>query len=158
MYGLEIGRIFHVLGVVIWIGGVAFVTLVILPTVKKWKSAEDRIELFEKIEHRFIIIAKITSMITGLSGFYMISKLHAWERFLYASYWWMWGMVIVWLIFTLLIFIIEPLFLHKKMMEMAKNDPEKAFKKMQKMHTHLLWLSLLTIVGAVAGSRGWLFF
>ena len=158
MYGLEIGRILHVLGVVIWIGGVAFVTLVILPTIKNWKSANDKIELFERIERRFSLIAKITSLITGLSGFYMISKLHAWERFLHVSYWWMWAMVIVWLTFTLLIFIFEPLFLHKKMMDMAKNNPEKAFTKMKKMHTHLLWLSLLTIVGAVAGSRGWLFF
>jgi uncharacterized membrane protein len=158
MYGLEIGRILHVLGVVIWIGGVAFVTFVLLPTIKRWKAAEERIELFEKIEHRFSLIAKIASLVTGLSGFYMISKLHGWERFLHISYWWMWAMVLVWLIFTLLIFVIEPLFMHKKMIEMAKTDPERAFNKLQKMHVHLIWLSLLTIIGAVAGSRGWLFF
>ena len=138
MYGLEIGRILHILGVVIWIGGVSFVTMVILPAVKKLKTAEERIQFFEKVEKRFSFIAKITSMITGLSGFYMISKLQAWTRFIDASYWWMWAMVIVWLIFTLLLFVFEPLFMHKKIMEQAKTDPDSTFKKIQKMHLHLL--------------------
>ncbi len=158
MIGLEIGRVLHILGVVFWIGGVAFVTTIILPAVKKFKSAEEGIEFFEKVEHRFSLQAKITTLITGLSGFYMISKLHAWERFLYLSYWWMWAMVIVWLIFMLMLFVFEPLFLKKCLMEKAKTDPEATFKKIQKMHLHLLWLSLLTIIGAAAGSHGWLFF
>lgn len=158
MIGLEVGRILHVLSVIIWIGGVAFVTTIIIPAIKKFKSAEEGIEFFEKVESKFALQAKITSLITGLSGFYMISKLHAWSWFLNPSYWWLWAMVIVWLIFTLMLFILEPLVLKKRMMELAKKDPQKAFKKMQKMHLHLLWLSLLTIIGAVAGSHGWLFF
>ena len=67
-------------------------------------------------------------------------------------------MVIVWLIFTLMLFVIEPFFLKEKLIERAKTDPEGAFKKIQKMHAHLLWISLLTIIGAVAGGHGWLFF
>ena len=158
MIGLEIGRILHMLGVVFWIGGVAFVTTIILPIIKKFKSAKEAIEFFEKVEHRFAIQVKIASLITGLSGFYMISKLHAWERFLYLSYWWMWAMVIVWLIFTLMLFVIEPFILKNKLIERAKTDPDSTFKKIQKMHLHLLWISLLTIIGALAGSHGWLFF
>jgi len=158
MIGLEIGRILHILGVVFWIGGLAFVTTIILPTIKKFKSAEEAIEFFEKVEQRFSIQVKIASLITGLSGFYMISKLKIWGWFLDPSYWWMWAMVIVWLIFTLMLFVIEPLILKKRWMEKAKTDPEAVFKKMQKMHLHLLWISLLTIIGALAGSHGWLFF
>ena len=158
MIGLEIGRVLHILGVVFWIGGVAFVATILLPAIRKFKSAEEGIEFFEKVERKFQLQAKITSLVTGLSGFYMISKLKAWGWFLIPSYWWMWAMVIVWLIFTLLLFVIEPLFLQKEMMERVKTDPEAAFKKIQKMHYHLLWLSLLTIIGAVAGSHGWLFF
>ena len=67
-------------------------------------------------------------------------------------------MVIIWLIFTLMIFVFEPLFLKKRFIEKAKADPERAFHKNQKMHSHLLWLSILTIIGALAGSHGWLFF
>ncbi len=158
MIGLEIGRIIHILGVVFWIGGVAMVTTIILPAIKKFKSPEDRVEFFEKVERRFQIQARITTMATGLSGFYMISKLHAWNRFLDSSYWWMWAMVIVWLIFTLMLFVFEPFILKNKMIEKAKTDPEGAFKKIQTMHAHLLWISLLTIIAAVAGSHGCLFF
>ena len=158
MIGLDIGRILHILGVVFWIGGLAMVTLVILPAVKKFKSPEERIEFFELVESKFSSIAKIASLVTGLSGFYMISKLKAWSWFLDASYWWMHLMLIIWLIFTLMIFILEPMMLKKRMKEKAKEDPEATLNKIQKTHSHLLWLSILTIIGAVAGSHGWLFF
>jgi uncharacterized membrane protein len=156
--GLDIGRILHILGVVFWIGGLAIVTLVILPSVKKFKSAEERIEFFEIVENKFSSVAKVASLVTGLSGFYMISKLKVWSWFLDASHWWMHLMVIIWLIFTLMIFVLEPLFLKKRFIEKAKADPEGTFNKIQKTHSHLLWLSILTIIGAVAGSHGWLFF
>ncbi len=38
MYDLAIARILHILGVVLWIGGVAFVTTVLLPTVKQLRA------------------------------------------------------------------------------------------------------------------------
>jgi uncharacterized membrane protein len=158
MIGLEIGRILHILGVVFWIGGVAMVTTIILPAIKKFKSLEEGIEFFEKVERRFQIQARVTTLVTGLSGFYMISKLKAWSWFLDASYWWLWAMVIVWLIFTVMLFIIEPFVIKNKLIEKAKIDPEGAFKKIQTMHAHLFWISLLTIIGAVAGAHGWLFF
>jgi uncharacterized membrane protein len=85
MIGLEIGRILHILGVVFWIGGVAMVTTIILPAVKKFKSLEEGIEFFEKVERKFQIQARVTTLITGLSGFYMISKLKAWSWFLDSS-------------------------------------------------------------------------
>ena len=44
MDGFIIAKIFHILGVVFWIGGVAMVTTVILPAVKKFKSLEERVE------------------------------------------------------------------------------------------------------------------
>ena len=67
-------------------------------------------------------------------------------------------MVIIWLIFTLMIFILEPMMLKKRMKEKAKEDPEATLNKIQKTNSDILWLSILTIIGAVAGSHGWLFF
>ena len=52
------------------------VTTIILPAIKKFKSPEEAVEFFEKVERRFQIQARVTTMVTGLSGFYMISKLH----------------------------------------------------------------------------------
>jgi uncharacterized membrane protein len=158
MYDLAIAKILHITGVVLWIGGVAFVTTVLLPTVKKFKSKEERIDFFEKAEHRFAKQARITTLFVGLSGFYMVTRYNMWNRFLDISYWWMHLMVLVWLIFTLLLFVLEPLFLHKRMREKAQKDPEKTYGNIFRMHLILLLLSLITIVGAVAGSNGWLFF
>lgn len=158
MYDLAVARILHILSIVLWIGGVAFVTLTVLPAVRKFKSIVERIEFFEKVEHKFAKQSRITTLLTGITGFYMVFKLNACDRFLDVSFWWMHTMVLVWLIFTLLLFVLEPLFLHKKMREKAEKNPEKTLRNIFRMHIILLLLSLITIIGAVAGSHGWLFF
>ncbi len=158
MYDLAVARILHILSIVLWIGGVAFVTLTVLPAVRKFKSKEERIDFFEKVEHKFAKQSRITTLLAGITGFYLVFKLNAWDRFLDSSFWWMHTMILVWFIFTLLLFVLEPLFLHKKMRKKAEKNPEKTFRNVYRMHIVLLLLSLITIVGAVAGSHGWLFF
>jgi uncharacterized membrane protein len=151
-----IARVIHVLGVVIWIGGVAMVTTVLLPAIKKMQSNEEKISLFEKIESRFALQAKITIIITGLSGFYMLYYLNMWHRYSEIKYWWLHAMTFVWLIFTLVLFVLEPLFLNRFFEKHVKNDPNKTFAYMHRLHWILLLLSLLAIAGGVIGSHGWL--
>jgi uncharacterized membrane protein len=158
MYDVAIARIIHILGVVLWIGGVAFVTTALLPAVKEFKTKEDRIDFFEKVENRFAKQAKLTTLLVGFTGFHMVARLNAWDRFLDVSFWWMHMMVLIWLTFTILLFILEPLILHKRIREKAERDPEATFNNIYKMHIILLCLSILTLIGAAAGSHGWLFF
>jgi uncharacterized membrane protein len=158
MYDVAVSRILHILSIVLWIGGVAFVTLTVLPAVRKFKSKDERMDFFEKVEHKFAKQSRITTLLAGATGFYMIYKLNAWDRFLDASFWWMHFMVLIWFVFTLLLFVLEPLILHKRMRQKAEKDPEGTFRNIFKMHIILLVLSLITIVGAVAGTHGWLFF
>ena len=155
MIEMGLARVLHVLGVVLWIGGVAMVTTVILPAVKRLASADDRIALFESIEHRFAWQARVTTLVTGLSGFYMIHRLNAWERFTLPSFWWMHTMVLVWVLFTLMLFVLEPLVLRRLFLRQAAINPQRVFAVMQFMHWVLLMLSLVTIAGAIAGSHGW---
>lgn len=154
---LTLARVLHVIAVVLWIGGVSMVTTVIIPAVKKMKSKEEQMETFEKIEGRFALQAKITTLITGISGFYMVYVLDAWNRFLEPRYWWFHTMVIVWVLFTIVLYILEPFILHKLFKKYANINPEKTFNIMHKAHWILLILSLITIAGAVAGSHGFLF-
>lgn len=158
MNAFALARVLHVLGVVLWIGGVAMVTLVLLPAIRRSKAAEDRVAFFEHIERRFAAQARITTLITGLSGFYLAHELQAWSRFGEPRYWWMTAMVVVWLIFTLMLFVLEPLALHRWLVECARHDPLGTFTRIQWLHGFLLILSLITIAGAVAGSHGWLWF
>lgn len=153
---LTLARVLHVIAVVLWIGGVAMVTTVIIPAVKKMSSRQEQLETFEKIEGRFSLQAKITTMITAITGFYML-HLYGWDRLLELRFWWIHAMILVWLIFTVVLFILEPYILHKLFRKYVLQDPGKAFDIIHKAHWILLILSLITIFGAVAGSHGWFF-
>jgi hypothetical protein len=67
--------------VVLWIGGVALVTTVLLPAVRRLKSPEERIAFFESVEQRFASQSRVTTLLAGLSGLYMIYRLDLWGRF-----------------------------------------------------------------------------
>ncbi|MFV1995127.1 MAG: DUF4149 domain-containing protein [Verrucomicrobiales bacterium] len=149
-----LARVLHVVGVVLWIGGVAFVTTVLIPALRRMEDHQQRFALFEKLEGRFAIQARIVTAVTGLSGFYMTHVLDGWSRFQNPAFWWMHLMVIVWLAFTLVLFVLEPLFLHRWFRDYAKRDSEGAFRRIQVLHWILLSLSLIAIGGAVAGTRG----
>jgi len=155
MTELTLARVIHVLGVVLWIGGVAFVTTVLLPATRRLKTPQERIEFFETVERGFAIQARITTLVTGLSGLYLVYKLNLWHRFLHPEYWWMHAMVLVWVLFTLMLFVLEPLFLHRRLIERGRRDPHAAFALVMRMHWALLLLSLVTVAGAVAGSHGY---
>jgi uncharacterized membrane protein len=148
--------VLHVLGVVLWIGGVAMVTTVLLPAVRRFKLPQERVDFFESIEKGFARQARWTTLLTGLSGFYLAYVLDAWDRFRQPDFWWMHAMVIVWSVFTLMLFVLEPLWLHRWLHTRAQRDPDRTFILIQRLHWLLLVLSLLTVAGAVAGSHGWL--
>lgn len=158
MEAITWARIIHILAVVVWIGGVAMVTMVIIPAVKKFKSGEDSITTFENIEGKFSGIAKIATVLTALSGFYMLYEMNAWNRYLDLSFWWIHAMTLIWIIFTLILFVLEPLLLHRIFRKYVERDPERTFRIMHRAHWILLVLSLITIIGAVAGSHGLYFF
>lgn len=155
---LVIARVLHVLGVVLWIGGVGFVTTVLLPATRRLKTPQERIEFFETVERGFAWQARITTLLTGLTGLYLLYRMDLWQRFLHIEYWWMHAMVLTWALFTLMLFVLEPLFLHRRLIENARRDPDGTFALVSRMHWILLILSLITVAGAVAGSHGFLLF
>jgi uncharacterized membrane protein len=150
-----IGRVLHVLGVVLWIGGVAMVTTVLLPVSRSMKRPGERVAFFERIESRFAWQARFTTLLTGITGFWMLSLIDGWSRYQSLSFWWLHAMTAVWIIFTLVLFVLEPLVLHRLFLRKAEQEPEKTFAVIQVMHWALLMISLVTVAGAVAGSHGW---
>jgi uncharacterized membrane protein len=151
---VTIARTLHILAVVLWIGGVAFVTTVLLPAVRNVQAPAERVLFFENVERRFGTQARFTTMLAGLTGFYMVVRLDLWDRFLSVSYWWMHAMAGVWLLFTLMLFVAEPLFLHRWLLRRAETRPESTFELVERLHQILLALSLVTVIGAVLGSHG----
>jgi len=149
-----IARALHVVGVVWWIGGVSFVTIVLMPGLSKIADEKVRLQLFEQLEGRFSFQAKIATTITALSGFYMVEFMNAWERYLYLQFWWLHLMTFVWFLFAIVLFVLEPLFLHKWFREQAEKDTKKTFIVMKRLHYLLLSVSVLAVFCAVAGAHG----
>jgi uncharacterized membrane protein len=156
MEAWTVARVLHVLGIVLWIGGVAMVTTVLLPATQRLKAAEERVAFFEVIERGFARQSRFTTLLVGASGFYLVDRYDLWERFAQAAYWWMHAMVAIWLLFTLVLFVLEPLFLHRWFLERARANPEAVFRLVTRFHWVMLAVSLITVAGAVAGSHGFL--
>lgn len=151
---LTIARALHVLAIVHWIGGVALVTLVLLPAIARSVPPAERLPLFEKIEGRFAYQARISTVIAGASGFYMTHLLEAWDRFADPTYWWMHAMTAIWAAFTFILFVAEPLFLHRWFRERALVAPEATFATALRLHRLLLAAAGITIAGSVLGAHG----
>lgn len=151
-----LARTLHVLGVVLWIGGVAMVTTVLLPTLSRLRVASDKLAFFDRFRRKFAAQARFTTLLVGVSGFYMVYVLNAWHRFAEWHYWWMHAMVFIWLIFTIMLFVMEPRARYFRPEAPTQINPEKKLARIQRMHLILLIFSLITVAGAVAGSHGWL--
>ena len=154
MSDVGLARVPHVLGVATWIGGVSFVATVLLPATRDLMAPPERLRLFHKIERRFASQARLAAVLVGTSGLYLMWRWDLWARFASARFWWMHGMVLVWLVFTVMLFALEPRALDRWFEARAERDPEGTFRLVQRLHYGLLTASLITVLGAVAGSHG----
>lgn len=154
MVDVTVALAIHVVSVVLWIGGVAMVTTVLLPAVRRFKEPPERFAFFATIERGFAVQARATTLLAGASGFYMAHRLSLWPHFMTLEGWWLDAMLVIWLLFTFMLFVAEPLFLDRWLQARARRAPDTTFVLLRWLHGALLTLSLLTILGAVAGSHG----
>jgi uncharacterized membrane protein len=152
---MAVARAFHVLAVVVWIGGVSMVTTVVLPAVRRGDFGPDWLRAFQAVEHRFVWWARAAVIVVGVTGIWMVADGDLWSRFHTAAFWWMHAMVCLWLLFAFILFIGEPLIFHSRFARLAQREPERAFARLHRVHWVLLALSIITILGAVTGSHGW---
>ena len=125
------------------------VTTVVTRLIKK-----NGFDIFDKVEHQFSKQAKISTLLAGLSGFYMVYKLNTWSRFLTFDFCLMHAMVLIWTLFTSVLFIFEPLFLDKLFKKYSFSHPKETVRFISIFHWILLLLSLLTIGGTMYGVHG----
>lgn len=149
---LVTARVIHVIAVLFWIGGVGFVTWVIIPTLVADELPENRLAKFHLIERRFAMQARIWVLLTGVSGFWLVYRVDLWDRFVDPRFWWMHAMVALWAIFAVMLFVLEPLVLHRRMA--SSFTPEADFRRLVRLHHTLIGLALIVLFGAVGGSHG----
>lgn len=130
------------------------VTTVLLPAVRDSVAPEIRMDFFEAVEGRFARQARLSTALAGLTGFWLAWRMDAWWRFADPAWWWMHAMVALWAVFTLMLFVLEPLFLHAWFRRRAARDPEGTFRLVHRLHVALLAAGAATILGVVAGAHG----
>ena len=148
-----VARAVHVVAIVHWIGGLLFVTLVVLPGLLE-TEAPRRLTLFNALERRFATQARVSTLLVGLSGFYMLYSYELWGRVADPRFWWLDAMIGLWAVFTIMLFIAEPLFLHAWFDARARRDPDGAFRVVLRGHRVLSLVAVVTVLGAVGGAHG----
>ena len=153
-----LARALHVLAVIVWIGGVAMETLALLPALRRMKDQKAAGQAFEDIERRFAPWSRVAVLLAGITGFYMLYVLDAWIRYTQFEYWWIHAMTAIWIVFTFILFVAEPLFLRDWFRRRFDRDPEGTLTSIARMHWLLLTVSVVTVLGAIAGAHGTSFF
>ena len=137
----------HVLGVVWWIGGVAFITGVALPSMHRLDASE-RIERIQQIERRFAWQARVAVLMVGITGVWMLALSGGVARLNFADGWWLDLMILVWALFALMLFVVEPLGV------LARIGLVRHRVGFLLLHAVLLTLGLAAIFCGVIGARG----
>jgi hypothetical protein len=150
---LAVARAIHVLAIVHWIGGLLFVTLVMLPSLLETEASR-RLALFDALERRFAAQARVSTLLVGLSGFYMLYRYEQWGRIADPRFWRLAAMIGLWAIFTVMLFVAEPLFLHAWFDARARRDPDGALRAALYGHRVLSMVAVVTVLGAVGGAHG----
>ena len=150
---VELARALHVVCVIHWIGGVAFITLVALPLASATADPRKGWALFEAIEARFAAQVRWSISLAGLTGLWMTWRLSLWGAFADRAFWWMDAMAAVWVVFMAIVFLVEPV-AHRQLVEEAMRDPRAMMRRLSRAHLVLLAAAVATIIGAVAGAHG----
>ena len=143
----------HILSVILWIGGLAFVTTVVLPALARLPVAQ-RIPAFLEIERRFGLQARVLVLVVGASGGYMLARLRLAGLMASAHGLWLDGMIAFWALFTLLLFVLEPAVLHRRVRERGARAGEATRLMLLRGHAVLLVLALIVVAAAVLGVHG----
>ena len=151
---LALARAIHVLALVHWIGGVAVVTTIVLPRARALLDAKQAVAAFEAFERRFASQVRVSILLVGLSGAYMLMNDGAWDRLQHASFWWLHLMIAVWVLFALVVYVLEPLVLHRLFREFALRNKDRAFALATGLHALALTIAAFALGAGVVGAHG----
>jgi uncharacterized membrane protein len=144
----------HVLAVVIWIGGVAFVTIIVFPMIMRMESSFEKMIFFQGIEHRFAKVAKISVVVVGFTGVWILKLTGEWKTLFSVGGIGPTLMVIVWT-FYVLVLLFEARLFKVLFRGEAQQNTSKVFFGLLIFHWVVLGLSLLAIgVGVWSGHGG----
>ena len=144
----------HVIGVVVWIGGVAFVTMIVFPMLTRMEDSFEKVLFFQGIEHRFARIAKSSVAVVGLTGGWLLYITGEWRTLLSMVGIGPTLMILVWSLY-LFVLLFEGRIFKMIFGDRSQQDTGKIFSLLSRFHWVVLGLSLLAVgVGVWAGHGG----
>ncbi len=140
--------IIHVIGVIIWIGGVSFVTTVIFPMMYKTEGSLEKALLFQRVEHRFSGMVKWLLAIVGLTGFILLSAKYGFALLSTREGLGVLIMLSAWSFYAAILLFERRIFA-KIFADPEKIDMNHALKLINGMHWVILSLSFLAVAAGV---------
>lgn len=143
----------HVAVIVLWIGGVAFVTAIIFPIITRTGDSFEQVLLFQRVEHRFARHAKIYVALTGVTGFWLLYSMGMFRLLFTRAGLGVTAMLCAWL-FYLLVLLFEKRIFKKVFGRPAQFDAPKVFKFLGAFHWVVLGVSMLAVLAGVWQGHG----
>lgn len=143
----------HVVTVVLWIGGVSFVTIIIFPMLLKMEDSFEKVMMFQRVENRFAKQARIYSIITGVTGGLLLYLEKGYSLIFTRAGIGITIMFIAWLIYVLVLLFEKNIF-KTLFSQTEKLDTAKIFFSLNIFHWFLLGLSLLAVGAGVWTGHG----
>ena len=144
----------HVTIVVLWIGGVAFVTIIIFPLLLRMDDSFEKVLLFQRVENRFANQARAYAWAAGITGAILLYLTGQHRALFTLDGLGVTVMLIVWIVYTLV------LTFEKKIFGVLFSQPErldaaKIFVRLNTFHWVVLGLSLAAVfIGVWTGHGG----
>jgi uncharacterized membrane protein len=149
---LKISAALHVMGVVIWIGGVAFVTIILFPMIQGMEDPFEKALLFQRVEHRFAKVARLMILVVGITGLYNLHQKGLYLLLPSRAGLWLDLMIGVFVAYALLIFGLEKALFKRIFKDIKRMDADQVFFRMSAFHWVVLVLSLLAVGAGVIGT------
>lgn len=143
----------HATTVVLWIGGVAFVTIIVFPMLLRMEDSLEKVMFFQGVESRFARHARIYAWLTGLTGGGLLYATGRHADLFSARGIGITVMLIVWLVYIVVLTFERRLFAILFKPDQSENTA-RIFARLSSFHWIVLGLSLLAVVIGVWEGHG----
>lgn len=146
----------HVTTVVLWIGGVAFVTIIIFPMLLQMGDSLEKVLMFQRVESVFAKQARFYAWTAGITGFILLFQKGLHTLLFTRQTIGISIMLVAWLFYTFILTFEKRIF--KIVFSDAKKyDPEKIFVLLARFHWVILLVSLAAVFFGVWAGHGGVF-
>ncbi|HEB02422.1 MAG TPA: hypothetical protein ENI12_04235 [Nitrospirae bacterium] len=143
----------HVVSILMWIGGVGFVTVVVFPMLMRMDDTLEMVLMFHRLENRFAGHARVYLVIVGITGFMLLWLQGRFSGLFSMNNFGILVMMFAWF-FYLFVLTFEKKIFAKVFGKPEEMDGKKVFRFLTGFHWVVLGVSLLAVAAGVWQGHG----